>query len=126
MTSITRVIKDLIDANTIAEIQKDVANGTATIGITNVIYTDENFANTANTTLATTGGHIRVLGYGFEPNLNVEIANSALETKEANTYYVNFKECRAEIPSINVGTYSVFVYNSDGKNAVSFNSINVV
>jgi hypothetical protein len=126
MTSITRVIKDLIDANTIATIQEEIANGTATVGITNVIYTDENYVSTANTTLATTGGHIRILGYGFEPNLGVEIANSALESKDANTYYVSFKECRAEIPSINVGTYSVFVYNTDGKNAVSFNSINVV
>jgi len=126
MTSITRVIKDLIDANTIATIQEEIANGTATVGITNVIYTDENYANTANTTLATTGGHIKILGYGFEPNLGVEIANSALESKDVNTYYVSFKECRAEIPSISVGTYSVFVYNTDGKNAVSFNSINVV
>jgi hypothetical protein len=126
MTSITRVIKDLIDANTIAGIQEELANGSATVGITNVIYTDENFANTANTNLSTSGGHIKILGYGFEPNLNVEIANSSLESKESNTYYVSFKECRAEIPSINVGVYSVFVYNSDGKNAVSFNSIEVV
>jgi hypothetical protein len=129
MTSITRVIKDLIDANTIAEIQKDVANGTATIGITNVIYTDENYANTANDYIANTSthGHIKVLGYGFLPNANVVLSlvsdrtNTEILLDYSNTYYVNFKELRAEIEnSQELSDELVFLKN----NPISFSSNN--
>jgi hypothetical protein len=134
MTSITRVIKDLIDANTIAEIQEELANGSATVGITNVLYTDENFANTSNDYIANTSshGHIKVLGYGFLPNANVvlslvnERTNNEVLLEHSNTYYVNFKELRVEIENSNDLTYDTISLKSNLDFSNSFFNLFVI
>jgi hypothetical protein len=134
MTSITRVIKDLIDANTIAKIQEDLANGSATVGITNVIYTDENFANTANDYIANTSSHgyIKVLGYGFLPNANVvlslvnEITNNEVLLEHSNTYYVNFKELRVKIENSNDLSYDIISLKSNSYFANSLFNLFVI
>lgn len=144
MSNITRVIKDLIEANTLAELQEISASNRGIITSPQIIYTDENFSNTSNTFIANTEnyGHIKIFGYGFRPNTNVFVTHSTVDDNlfllKSNTFYVNFRELRLEINNSDLSnnfhlnvinedikTFNLIVGNDNGTNSFRYKSINI-
>lgn len=119
MTNITRVIRDLIEANTYAEITANVGN-TEPVTVDSIVFADQTFANTTNTSVTSAGGYIKLYGKSFEANANV-LFNSTVAT--ANVQSAN--EIRVNVPALSTGTYTLFLYNPSGSNAVKFKSIPV-
>jgi len=119
MTNITRVIKDLIEANTYAEITANVGN-TQPVTINSIVYADQTWANTSNTSVTSAGGYIKLYGIGFETNANV-LFGSTVST--ANVQSAN--EVRVNVPALSTGTYTMFLYNPSGSNAIKYKSIPV-
>lgn len=119
MTNITRVIKDLIEANTYAEITANVGN-TEPVTVDSIVYADQTWANTSNTSVTSAGGYIKLYGKGFETNANV-LFGSTVAT--ANVQSAN--EVRVNVPALSTGTYTMFLYNPSGSNAIKYKSIPV-
>lgn len=135
--SITKVIKDSIDSNTVFRIRQEVRPDEQTVGITNLYYTDSSYANTSNTTISSNANsYIKIFGFGFQQNANVVLVpsqNNYLYSSdntnffenaiEANPYYVNWGEYRAQINQNAANTYPVateynlFLINPDGSNS---------
>lgn len=119
MTNITRVIKDLIEANTYAEITANVGN-TEPVTVDSIVYADQTWANTSNTSVTSAGGYIKLYGKGFETNANVFFGSTAAT---ANVQSAN--EVRVNVPALATGTYTMFLYNPSGSNAIKYKSIPV-
>jgi hypothetical protein len=119
MTNITRVIKDLIEANTYAEITANVGN-TEPVTIDSIVYADQTWANTSNTSVPVTGGYIKLYGKSFEPNANI-LFGSTVGT--ANV--ISNNEIQVSVPALATGTYTLFLYNPSGSNAIKYKSIPV-
>ena len=119
MTNITRVIKDLIEANTYAEITANVGN-TEPVTVDSIVFADQTWANTSNTSVTSAGGYIKLYGKGFETNANV-LFGSTVAT--ANVQSSN--EVRVNVPALATGTYTMFLYNPSGSNAIKYKSIPV-
>lgn len=119
MTNITRVIRDLIEANTYAAITANVGN-TEPVTVDSIVFADQTFANTTNTSVTSAGGYIKLYGKSFEANANV-LFGSTVAT--ANVQSAN--EIRVNVPALSTGTYTLFLYNPSGSNAVKFKSIPV-
>ena len=64
MTNITKVIKDLIEVNTYAEITANVGN-TEPVTVDSIVYADQTWANTSNTSVTSAGGYIKLYGKGL-------------------------------------------------------------
>jgi hypothetical protein len=119
MTNITRVIKDLIEANTYAEITANVGN-TEPVTIDSIVYADQTWANTSNTSVPVTGGYIKLYGKSFEPNANI-LFGSTVGTANVQSS----TEVRVNVPALATGTYTLFLYNPSGSNAIRYKSIPV-
>jgi hypothetical protein len=119
MTNITRVIKDLIEVNTYAEITANVGN-TEPVTVDSIVYADQTWANTSNTSVTSAGGYIKLYGKGFETNANV-LFGSTVAT--ANVQSAN--EIQVNVPALSTGTYTMFLYNPSGSNAIKYKSIPV-
>jgi hypothetical protein len=103
MTNITRVIKDLIEANTYAEITANVGN-TEPVTVDSIVYTDQTWANTSNTFVTSAGGYIKLYGKGFETNANV-LFGSTVSTANVQSA----TEIRVNVPALSTGTYTMFL-----------------
>ena len=119
MTNITKVIKDLIEVNTYAEITANVGN-TEPVTVDSIVYADQTWANTSNTSVTSAGGYIKLYGKGFETNANV-LFGSTVAT--ANVQSAN--EIQVNVPALSIGTYTMFLYNPSGSNAIKYKSIPV-
>lgn len=119
MTNITRVIKDLIEANTYAEITANVGN-TEPVTIDSIVYADQTWANTSNTSVTSAGGYIKLYGKSFEPNANILFGST---TSTSNV--VSNNEIQVNVPALATGTYTLFLYNPSGSNAIKYKSIPV-
>ena len=76
--------------------------------ISSIVVTDSNYTDLDDTAIGSTGGYIKIKGYGFTAN-SLVLFNGANVT---NTY-VSSTEYRAVIPATSVGTYNVMVFNNN-------------
>ena len=118
--TITKVIKDLIETNTYNQIVSNIGN-TQPVTIGSVVFANVTFANTSNTSIPTTGGYLKVFGTNFQANSNVTFDN----TISSNVTFISSNEIRVTTPSLKTGTYSLFLYNPDGSNAIKYKFITV-
>ena len=120
MTNITRVIKDLIEANTYAEITANTVGNIERVTIDSIVYADQTWANTSNTSVTSAGGYIKLYGKSFEPNANILFGST---TSTSNV--VSNNEIQVNVPALATGTYTLFLYNPSGSNAIKYKSIPV-
>jgi len=114
--ALTKVIRPLIDSNTLIEITSAI---TPKVYITNIFYTDQNYANTNFGSIDyATGGYVKILGRGFQNNANVFVG-----TNEVSSYFVNLNEYRIQIPPTAIGDYDLSLYNRNGRNVKKINAI---
>jgi len=89
-------------------------------GITNIIITDSSYNNTENTTISTsTGGYIRIQGFGFQSGCQVHVE----DTLATSVTFINANEVRAQLPAKSAGAYIVYLTNSTGKFALKINGV---
>jgi len=114
LTKITnRVIEPgTITANSLSE-NISVGGGDDVI-INQIIITDENFANTENTQIPTTGGYLKIYGSGFQANANVYISTSFSLGSQVTANVVSSTEIRVTISAIQANTFNLFVFNTNG------------
>lgn len=114
--ALTKVIRPLIDSNTLIEITSAI---TPKVYITNIFYTDQNYANTNFGSVDySTGGYVKILGRGFQNNANVFV-----DTDEVSSYYVNLNEYRIQVPPKANGDYDLSIYNRNGRNVKKLQAI---
>jgi hypothetical protein len=76
--------------------------------IKSIVVTDSNYVDLDDTAINTTGGYIKLKGFGFTAN-SLVLFNGANVT---NTY-VSSTEYRAVIPATSAGTYNVMIFNNN-------------
>ena len=79
----------------------------AGISVSSVVVTDASYVELDDTAVSTSGGYIKIKGYGFVPNCKVYFNNALV----SNTY-VSSTEYRAVIPATAVGSYPLMIFNS--------------
>jgi len=92
--------------------------------VSNIIYTDLNFTNTASNSTSSIGGFIKLLGSGFSPNTNVYIGDVLLST--TNVIYVSNSVIHLSTPNLATGTYNLIAVKPDGTTSIRMNSITLV
>ena len=94
--------------------------------ISTIVYTDQNYNTLTANAASTTFGYVRILGSGFTTGANVFLSNTStniLSNITANTAFVNGGEIRANVPSISVGNYTLYVFNSSGSSAIYYSGM---
>ena len=79
----------------------------AGISVSSVVVTDASYVELDDTAVSTSGGYIKIKGYGFVPECKVYFNNALV----SNTY-VSSTEYRAVIPATAVGSYPLMIFNS--------------
>ena len=79
----------------------------AGISVSSVVVTDASYVELDDTAVSTSGGYVKIKGYGFVPNCKVYFNNALV----SNTY-VSSTEYRAVIPATAVGSYPLMIFNS--------------
>jgi hypothetical protein len=115
--TITKVIKDLIETNTYNEIVSNIGN-TQPVTINSIVFANTLFTNTSNTSMLTTGGYFKLYGNNYQSGANVYLDKYLA----SNTRYVSSNELRVTFSTIPAKTYSLFLYNPDGSNAIKYKS----
>lgn len=130
-TFITRTFED----NTITAAQ--VSNANITLEkldpnvilapfITQIVYTDGNFANVDDLASNNLGGNLKIFGDGFQPNANVYYSNISLSVNTiniANVTYISPRELRVRTTNQSIGDYNLYVINPDGSFALKVNGL---
>jgi hypothetical protein len=88
-------------------------------GITNIIITDSNYANTENSTISTSGGYIKLYGFAFSNGCQVHVE----DTLATSVSFVSVNEVHSQLPAKSAGTYNVFLTNPNGRFAIKVNGI---
>jgi hypothetical protein len=89
--------------------------------ITNVIVTDSSYTTQADTAVAPGGGYLKLIGSGFLPGVQVYVNN----TPAIVSTYVSATEVRAQVTSLSVGYYHIYVQNSNGQAGLRVNGLYV-
>lgn len=88
-------------------------------GITNIIITNPSYANTANTTISTTGGYIKIYGSRFQDGCQVHVE----DTLATSVTFISANEVRSQLGPKAAGTYNIYLTNPNGKFAIKVNGI---
>jgi hypothetical protein len=115
--TITKVIKDLIETNTYNEIVSNIGN-TQPVTINSIVFANTTFANTSNTSMLTMGGYFKLYGNNYQSGANVYLDRYLA----SNTQFISSNELRVTFSTIPPKTYSLFLYNPNGSNAIKYNS----
>jgi len=86
--------------------------------ISSVVVTDSNYVELDDTAVGTTGGYIKIKGYGFVANSNVYFNGATI----TNTY-VSSTEYRAVIPATTANTYTLMVFKGASSGAIYYSGI---
>jgi hypothetical protein len=103
----------LLSTNTIKSF--DEANR---IAITSITYTDSSYNDLDDTAVSSSGGNIKIRGYGFLPGATIYLNGSVV----SNTY-VSSSEYRAVVPAIASGTVNLMLFNPNSYGAVYTNGV---
>lgn len=79
----------------------------AGISISSVVVTDASYIELDDTAVSTSGGYVKIKGYGFVPECKVYFNNALV----SNTY-ISSVEYRAVIPATAVGSYPLMIFDS--------------
>lgn len=90
--------------------------------ITQIVVTNSSYVATGSTTIATTGGYIKITGTGFVSGAVVLID----EVPASATSFVNSTQLNVQIPAKAAGSYFVYVTNPDGGVGLAVNAVTVV
>ena len=88
-------------------------------GITNIIITDSNYANTENSTISTSGGYIKLYGFAFSNGCQVHVE----DTLATSVSFVSVNEVHSQLPAKSAGSYNVYVTRNDGAFALRINGV---
>lgn len=90
--------------------------GSLGVTISNIAITDSTFANvfSGDAAVSSAGGFVKVTGSGFKTGANVFFNNTLV----TNTF-VSSTQINANIPAVSVGTYSFYIFNTDGTGAAA-------
>jgi hypothetical protein len=124
LTKITeRVITpNTIDANSLAE-NISVGGVGQKVTVNQVIVTDENFANTEDTTISSAGGYVKLYGNNYTTNSNVYLSTTFAVGTQVTANVVSNNEIQVTIGATNANTYNLFVFNEKGKFAFKEDAI---
>lgn len=92
------------------------------VKIDQIIVTDENFANTEDTQIFSTGGYLKIYGSGFQANANVYFSNTFALTTQVTANVVSSNEVRLTISTTPVETYNLFLINTNGSIATKLSA----
>ena len=82
--------------------------------ITSVVVTDSSYNPLDDTSVANTGGYIKVLGIGFLPGFSLYYNGVAV----ASSTYVSTNEIRAYTNSVSNGSYNLTLFNTNNTGSV--------
>jgi hypothetical protein len=124
--SLTKITNRVIEPGTITA--NSLAEGISLGGgddviIDQIIITDENFANTEDTQILSSGGYLKIYGSGFQTNANVYFSNTFALTTQVTANVISSNEVRLTVGGISVDTYNLFLINTNGSIATKLNSI---
>ena len=88
------------------------------IAITSITYTDASYNDLDDTAVSSSGGNIKIRGYGFLPGATIYINGSLV----SNTY-ISGSEYRAVVPAIATGTVNLMLFNTNNYGAVYTNGV---
>jgi hypothetical protein len=89
--------------------------------ITSIIVTDNQYNNLDDTAAATSNGHIKILGTGFQSTANVFFSGTMVP--KANITFVSSSELRVALPVFSIGNYTIGVFNSNSAGALYSSSL---
>lgn len=87
--------------------------------ITSVVVVNSSYVPTGAQTVGTAGGYLKLLGTGFVAGAQVLFD----ETAASAVVVVNSTTIHAQVSTLAVGSYFVYVVNPDGSTAVQPNSL---
>lgn len=116
--ALTRIKTDNFAANTIT-VELIGAGATGSPGITNIVITDSSYNDTEDTTISTSGGYIKLTGFGFVSGCQVHVE----DTLASSVTFISANQVRAQLPAKTAGTYIVYLTNPSGKFALKVNGI---
>lgn len=88
--------------------------------IANVQVATSGYVATGANTISTSGGYVRIIGSGFQTNVNVIIGS----TPATSVTYVSSTQINSQIPALAAGSYFVYVTTTDnGKVAIKPNGL---
>jgi len=86
------------------------------VTITSITVTDNSWNNLDDTAIGTTGGYIKINGTGFVTNPKVFVGST--EITSGNITFISSSLLRVVVPSLSLGTYNIFVFNTDNSGAI--------
>lgn len=86
------------------------------VTITSINVTDNSWNNLDDTAIGTTGGYIKINGTGFVTNPKVFV--NSTEISSGNITFISSSLLRVVVPSLSLGTYNIFVFNTDNSGAI--------
>jgi hypothetical protein len=86
------------------------------VTITSINITDNSWNNLDDTAIGTTGGYIKINGTGFVTNPKVFV--NSTEITSGNITFISSSLLRVVVPSLSLGTYNIFVFNTDNSGAI--------
>ena len=88
------------------------------IAITNVIVTDSSYVELDDTAVSSSGGYLKLIGYGFLPGATIYLNGSPV----SNTF-VSSGEYRVVVPAIAASTVNLMMFNNNNSGAIYTNGV---
>ena len=88
------------------------------IAITNVIVTDSSYVELDDTAVSSSGGYLKLIGYGFLPGATIYLNGSPV----SNTF-ISSGEYRVVVPSIAPSTVNLMMFNNNNSGAIYTNGV---
>ena len=83
------------------------------IAITNVIVTDSSYVELDDTAVSSSGGYLKLIGYGFLPGATIYLNGSPV----SNTF-ISSGEYRVVVPAIAPSTVNLMMFNNNNSRSV--------
>jgi hypothetical protein len=88
------------------------------IAITNVIVTDSSYVELDDTAVSSSGGYLKLIGYGFLPGATIYLNGSPV----SNTF-ISSGEYRVVVPAIAPSTVNLMMFNNNNSGAIYTNGV---
>lgn len=115
----TKISSDNIQPGSITSASLAPGIGGGGPKISSVTVTNSSYNDLDDTALEPTGGYIKITGSGFAAGCQVLINT----TPVTSVTFVSTAEVRCQVPATAVGTYTLYLVNSDGGTAIRVNGV---